>query len=150
MAKNKTPNKRYTPKPIRPPVTKGLFDEFGMDMHFSLMAFSTGTASLDRWKKLAKVVMTVSFATDDEPRVLKEHKAAIDSAVLTLKAISDMNVRTGKWRVSNLDLISLTRGVTAIDKVLPRLDYRRLAQGYTAFVNLTRLIKEQDENITPN
>lgn len=143
MAKNKKPTKKYVPKPIRPPVTKGLFDEFGKDMHFSLMSFMAGTASVERWKKLAKVVMTVSFATDNEPRVSKAHKVAIDSAVLTLKAISDMNVRTGKWRVSDLDYLSLSRGVTAVDAVLPHLDYRKLKHGYLTFVRLVHHIKEE-------
>ena len=141
MAKNKKPAKAYVPKPVRPPVTKGLFDELGQDLHFHLMSFMHGGGSMDSWKKIAKVLMTMSFATDDYPRVAKEDKIAIDSAVLVMRTVSDLNLRTGKWHVSSLDIIALQRGASAVDRVLPYIDYRRLSQGYTAFTNLARLIK---------
>lgn len=142
MPKNKKPNRAYTPRPVRPPVTRGLFDQMGQDLHFNLMSFMHGGGSVDNWKKIAKVMMTMSFATDDYGRVAVEDKVAIDSAVLTLKAINDLQVRTGKWHVTSLDTLSLQRGANAVDKVLPCIDYRRLSRGYSAFIALVNLIRE--------
>lgn len=141
MAKNKKPTKKYTPKPVKSFVTKGLYDELGADLHFPLLSMFTGTPSAGAWKKIAKVIMTVSFATDGDTRIDKADKAAIDSAVLTLRTISDTQVRTGKWRMTDLEYLSLSRGVTAVDKVLARIDYLRLARGYAAFTKLVSTIK---------
>lgn len=142
MAKNKKPSKKYVPKGVRPPVTKGLYDDLGADLHIPLMSLRHGRPSAGAWKKVAKILMTVSFATDNCPSVDKADKTAIDSAVLTLKSISDTEVRTGVWNVTNLDYLTLARGAHAVDKVLPRLDYRKLAHGYNTFVALTRSITE--------
>lgn len=141
MAKNKRPTKRYTPKPVEIPITSGLRDELAAYTHFSLMSMEYGEVSVEAWKKIAKVVMTVSFATDGVTTVDKADKVAIDSAVLTLKAISDREVRTGKWYASQFDIESLRRGVTAADKVVPALTYSTLKRGYIAFVTLIRTIK---------
>lgn len=141
MAKNKKPTKKYVPKPVRPPVTKGLFDDLGRDMHYSILSFQHGGASMEGWKKITKALMTLSYATDADTRIDKADKVAIDSAVLTLKHISDLQVRTGKWHVSSVDIISLERGATAADNVLPFVDYRKLKHGYLTFMALTQSLK---------
>lgn len=142
MAQNKRPAKKYTPKPVRPPITKGLFDELGADLHFALMAFEHGGITPGTWKRIAKVLMTVSIATDGDQRLDQAQKIAVDSAVLTVKALSDREVRTGQWHAQDLDLIALRRGVTAAEQLIPRLDYRKLAAAYSTLSRLVKTIKE--------
>lgn len=144
MAKNKKPTKKYVPKGIKAPVTKALFDDLGRDMHLYIMSLEV-SPSLAAWKKVAKVMMTVSFATDNWSRIDKADKVAIDSAVLTLKALSDFNVRSGQWHVSEMDRISLIRGAAAVDKVLPLMDYHQLRRGYIAFSSLVNHVKSKGE-----
>lgn len=130
MAQNKKPTKKYTPRAVRPPITKGLFDQLGQDLHFALMAFEHGGITVGTWKRIAKVLTTVSFATDNDQRIDRADKVAIDSAVLTVRCLSDREVRTGQWATSDMDLISLRRGVTSAERVIPVLDYRKLVRGY--------------------
>lgn len=141
MAKNKKPTKRYTPKPVRPPITRGVFDDLGREMHFALMAFEHGGVTVEGWKRIAKVLMTVSLATDGEQRLDKADKVAVDSAVLTVKALSDKEVRTGQWNATDLDLIALQRGVTAAERMIPLLDYRKLATGYSKLRQLVAMVR---------
>ena len=141
MAKNKKPTKRYTRKPVSIPITSGLKDALAEDTYFSLMAMESGAVDVVTWKRMAKVLMTVSFATDEVSTVDKSDKVAIDSAVLTIKSISDREVRTGQWHVTPVDIQSLSRGVTAADKAISALDYRKLKQGYLSFISLMRSIK---------
>lgn len=142
MAKNKKPTKKYVPKTIKAPITKAVFDDLGRDMHLYIMSLSN-EPSATAWKKVAKVIMTVSFATDGCARTDKADKVAIDSAVLTLKALSDFNVRSGQWHVSEMDRISLIRGAVAVDRVLPLMDYHQLRRGYIAFAKLIQLVKSE-------
>lgn len=142
MAQNKKPNRKYTPKPIRPPITKGLFDDLGRDMHFALMAFEHGGVTVEGWKRIAKVLMTVSIATDGEQRFDRADKIAIDSSVLTIQALSDREVRTGKWHASDLDFITLKRGVVAAERMIPLLDYRKLSVAYSTLRQMIQTIKQ--------
>lgn len=142
MAKNKKPTRKYTPKRVKVPVTGGLFDEFGRDLHFSMMAIRAGSASASTWKKVAKIMLTVSYATDSRPDLAKESKVAIDSAVLAVKSVSDRQVRTGKWHVPVLELTSIERGVIAVERLLPHLDYTELNKGYLTLVSAMQSIEE--------
>lgn len=148
MAKNKKPTKKYVPKPRRVPITapepavdQKLIDDMTQNVHFALMALDHGGVSVDNWKRIAKVLMTVSFATDALQGIEKGHKVAIDSAVLTLKAVSDKEVRTGKWHVAEADVLSLKRGLAAAEDVMPSLSYWQLVSGYTTFRRLVNTIK---------
>lgn len=142
MAQNKKPMKKYTPKPVRPPVTRGLFDDLGRDMHFALMAFDHAGITAEGWKRISKVLMTVSFATDGEQRLDRADKVAVDSAVLTIRTLSDHEVRTGVWAARDIDLIALKRGVNAAERMIPLLDYRKLAKGYSTLRAMLKLVKE--------
>lgn len=141
MAQNKRPAKKYTPKPVRPPITKGLFDQLGQDLHFALMAFEHGGVTVGTWKRIAKVLTTISFATDNDARIDRADKVAIDSAVLTVRCLSDREVRTGQWAANDMDLIALRRGVVAAERVIPVLDYRKLSRGYSQLAAMIDSIK---------
>lgn len=148
MAKNKKPTKKYVPKPKRVPVTapepavdQKLIDDMTQNVHFALMALDHGGVTIENWKCITKVLMTVSFATDGLQAVDKACKVAVDSSVLTLKAISDREVRTGKWHVTEVDVASLKRGLVGAEEVMPNLSYRQLVNGYATFRKLINAIK---------
>jgi hypothetical protein len=145
MPKSKSPSKKYTPRPVRPPITKGLFDQLGQDLHFALMAFEHGGITVGTWKRIAKVLTTVSFATDNDARIDRADKVAIDSAVLTVRCMSDREVRTGQWVTNDMDLIALRRGVTAAERVIPVLDYRKLVRGYTQLAAMIDAVKTSND-----
>ena len=126
MAKNSKPRKIYRPKPVNVPVTQGLLDSLAQDMHFALMGMESNDDSPDNWKRLGRVICITSIASDDNDRVGRSDNILVDSAVLTLQAISDREVRTGRWHVTDLDRTALTNGAVAAERVLPLLDYRRL------------------------
>jgi len=137
MPKTSKPRKPYRPKGVNYPITQGLIDDMGKDMHFALLGMKHGDNSPTNWKRIGKVLFIVSIASDDADTD-KADKVAIDSAVLVLKAISDRQVRVGVWGATEREIETLSRGVVAAERTLPRLDYRKLAEIYSALANLER------------
>lgn len=133
MAKNSKPRKIYRPKPVNVPVTQGLLDSLAQDMHFALMGMESNDNSPDNWKKLGRVIFIVALTADDNERVGFGDKVLLDSAVLTLKAISDREERTKVWSTTEMDREALTNGAIAAENIIPLLDYRKLSSANTAF-----------------
>lgn len=133
MAKNSKPRKIYRPKPVNVPVTQGLLDSLAQDMHFALMGMESNDNSPDNWKKLGRVIFIVALTADDNERVGFGDKVLLDSAVLTLKAISDREERTKVWHMAEADRSSLINGAIAAENIIPLLDYRKLSSANTAF-----------------
>jgi len=133
MAKNSKPRKIYRPKPVNVPVTQGLLDSLAQDMHFALMGLGYQDNSPDNWKKLGRVIFVVSIAADDNDRVGHGDRVMLDSAVLTLKSISDRELRTKVWSTTEMDREALTNGAIAAERVIPLLDYRKLSEANKAF-----------------
>ena len=133
MAKNSKPRKIYRPKPVNVPVTQGLLDDLAQDMHFALMGMESNDNSPDNWKKLGRVIFIVALTADDNERVGFGDKVLLDSAVLTLKAISDREERTKVWSTTKMDREALTNGAIAAENIIPLLDYRKLSEANTAF-----------------
>lgn len=133
MAKNSKPRKTYRPKPVNVPVTQGLLDDLAQDMHFALMGMESNDNSPDNWKKLGRVIFVVALTADDNERVGFGDKVLLDSAVLTLKAISDREERTKVWTMTEADRSSLINGAIAAENIIPLLDYRKLSEANRAF-----------------
>lgn len=140
MAKNTKPRKIYRPRPVNVPITRGMLNTLGQEMHFALMGMECGDNSSTNWKNVGKVLFIVSMASDDDERVGRADKIQVDSAVLILQAISDREVRTGVWAASPFDIQGLKNAVVAAERIIPLLDYRKLTSAYNAFVSFAKQI----------
>ena len=132
MPKNSKSRKKHSAKPISIPTTAGFANEMVANAYFFAMAAETGHFSLEGWKEITKVVMTLSFATD-EAKVHKADKEAIDNSVFTLMGISDRQVATNVWSITEAELSNVKRGICASDRLIGKLNYKALSAGYGYF-----------------
>ena len=128
--------KKRKPYPIRVPVTQGLVDALGKELHFGILGLQSGDNSPDNWKKVGKVIFIVSMTSDDAEKINEQDKVHLDNAVITLEQISNREVATGVWSATEIEIDSLCRGALAAESILPRLDSRELAYGYGMFMAL--------------
>jgi hypothetical protein len=128
--------KKRIPYPIRIPVTQGLVDSLGKELHFGILGLQHGDNSADNWKKVGKVIFIVSIASDDANNIDKKDKTAVDNAVITLEQISNREVDTGVWSATEIEIAALCRGALAAESIIPHMDSRVLAKGYDAFLAL--------------
>ena len=59
MAKNTKPRKIYRPRPVNVPITRGMLNTLGQEMHFALMGMECGDNSSTNWKNVGKVLFIV-------------------------------------------------------------------------------------------
>ncbi len=128
--------KKRKPRLIRVPVTQGLVDAIGQELHFGILGLQSGDNSPDNWKKVGKVIFIVSIASDDAKGISQKGKTAVDNAVITLEQISNREVDTGEWSATEIEIAALCRGALAAESILPHMDSRVLAKGYDAFLAL--------------
>lgn len=129
--------KKRKPYPIRVPVTQGLVDALGQELHFGILGLQYGDNSHDNWKKVGKVIFIVSMTSDGMKKVNKQDKVHVDNAVITLEQISNREVDTGVWSATSIEIHSLCRGALAAESILPHLDSRELAYGYSMFMAMS-------------
>ncbi len=86
--------KKRIPYPIRIPVTQGLVDSLGKELHFGILGLQHGDNSADNWKKVGKVIFIVSMTSDGMKKINERDKVHVDNAVITLEQISNREVDT--------------------------------------------------------
>ena len=111
---------------LKVPITRGLVDEIGQELHFALMAMRAGDTSSTSWKSLGKVMLAVSIASDGNDRVCYQDKVMVDSSVDILAQIADRELDTKLWEPTENELQNLAEGALAAESALPWLDYRVL------------------------
>ena len=132
--------KKRIPYPIRIPVTQGLVDSLGKELHFGILGLQHNHNSSDNWKKVGKVIFIVSMTSDGLKKINKQDKVQVDNAVITLEQISNREVDTGVWSATEIEINALCRGALAAESILPHLDSRELADGYQLFLALASQI----------
>jgi len=132
--------KKRKPYPIRVPVTQGLVDTLGKELHFGILGLQSGDNSPDNWKRVGKVIFIVSMTSDGLKKINKQDKVQVDNAVITLEQISNREVDTGVWSATEIEINALCRGALAAESILPHLDSRELADGYQLFLALASQI----------
>jgi hypothetical protein len=116
------------PKPVNIPITIGLVNELGQVMHFALLGMQCGDTSSTNWKSVAKVLLTISIAADDNVRVSDDLKGSMNDAILTLQGISNRELDTGSWQPLDAEIMPIAKGVLAAEAALPLLDYTFLSK----------------------
>lgn len=114
--------KAYKPRPIRIPMTKTLFDEFGMQMHTALAALRVAPDE-DQFCALAMIMNVVSVAIQDDSR-FDEYRIYVNTGISMMNQIS--NKCTAMLPLRDYEIASLTIAVSAIDEMLPRMDVTKL------------------------
>ena len=125
--------KQYKPKPIRIPMSKALYDEFGLQMHMALATLRTKpcTEAFDALGWMFNVVV-----------VTVEHdKRFADSMIHIYSGIRMMNQISNKCiaglPLKDYELACLFSAANVIEEILPRLDITKL---HTSNLKLRGLI----------
>ena len=139
--KDKNMKAKRRPKPLKVPVTRGLVDELGQEMHFALLGMQEGGGSATNWKRVAKVLLTLSNASDGNERINRLDKTMIDAAILVLQQIANKHMLVKEWRATESELPCLARGILAAERALPVIDYRAISAAYCAVVALVGELK---------
>lgn len=127
MARSSRPRKPYRPKPIGRPV----LDAMRRDLMVPVYAMLTALAESDDAELLRnawhQLVATLSYMR----RVCASRAAEADIAAgeAALEAVYDRHERTGKWRCTGPELVTLRRAVAACDWELPYLRTDQITAG---------------------
>jgi hypothetical protein len=116
------PRKAYKPKPIRIPMSKSLYDEFGMQMHTALASLRLNPTE-DQFCALATIMNVVSVAIQDDSR-FDEYRIYVNTGISMMNQISNKCAAGLPLKV--FEIASLTIAVSAIDEMLPRMDVTKL------------------------
>lgn len=116
------PRKSYKPKPIRIPMTKSLYDEFGLQMHTALASLRLQPTE-DQFCALATIINVVSIAIKDDAR-FDDSRIYINSGINMMNQIS--NKCAAGLPLKDFEMACLTVAVSAVDDILPRLDVTKL------------------------
>lgn len=141
--KEKNMKKKRRQKPINVPITRGLVDELGQEMHFALLGMQLGDGSFVNWERVAKVLLTLSMAADGNDRVAHLDKTMIDAALLVFGQIADRHAIQQEWRATESELPCLCRGVLAAERALPVLDYRDIARACKTMNTMAAIARVQ-------
>jgi hypothetical protein len=127
---------RNQKKRLTLPTSARIVDELGMVMHFALLGMQHGDTSSTNWSSLAKVLLTISVATDGNGRVNHLDKTLVDASVLVLKQIADRELRSKEWQAEASEYPCLSRGILAAERALAVTDYQSLIKAYGNVVAL--------------
>lgn len=114
--------KAYKPKPIRIPMTKALYDEFGLQMHMSLATLRTKPCNeaFDALGWIFNVVVT----TIERDERFTDSLIHIHSGIRMMNQIS--NKCTAGLPLKDYELACLFSASNVIDEILPRLDITKM------------------------
>lgn len=118
------------------PTSAGIVDELGLVMHCALLGMQYGDTSSTNWVSLAKVLLTISIATDGDGRVGHLDKTLIDASVLVLKQIADRQLRSQEWEAEASEYPCLARGILAAERALAVTNYQKLVKAYSSVIDL--------------
>lgn len=117
--------------------TKSLVTELAQDMHFALIGMQQMSLSMIHWRKLGRVLLLVSLTSDE--RVARLDRLNIEAAILTLDRVGCRRSRAGTWEAREDELVCIARGTLAAERVLSRLDKRKLHFACEALELLSRI-----------
>lgn len=128
--------KKRIPREVRVPVTRGLVDTVGKDLHFGILGLQHGDNSPDNWKLVGKGIFVVALAADGHDNLDRKLVCDVNNAVIALENISQREEATHIWRASKEEILVLCTGALAAEALLPHIDSRALSAGYRMFLAL--------------
>lgn len=115
-------NKAYKPKLIKIPMTKALYDEFGIQMHTAYAAL-INQSSLEGFDALAHIMNVVTTAASKDKR-FNDEMLYLNTGLATMNQIS--NKCQAGLPIKEHESAAIGVAVAAIDRVLPYMDVSKL------------------------
>lgn len=115
------PRKPYRPRLVNVPVTQGLVDQYAQDLRFPLMAAELGHFSTDAFDKIGAALNVVWAALELKQLADPSYKAVIEGGMRTMNEVSKRGDGTGIWKLTPIELASVTAAANKAEQALPRL-----------------------------
>ena len=114
--------KEYKPRLVKIPMSKELYDSFGMYLHVALATMQNRPDS-DAFDAIAQIMNVVSVTIKDDLRFNNE-SLFINSGIRMMNDIS--NKCTAGLPLKDYELACITLAINTIDAILSRLDVSKL------------------------
>lgn len=114
--------KAYKPRLIKIPMSKELYDSFGIYLHMALATMQKRPDS-DAFDAIAQIMNVVSITIKDDAR-FDDHKIFINSGIRMMNDIA--NKCSAGLPLKDYELACITLAINSIDSILPRLDVSKL------------------------
>lgn len=115
-------NKAYKPKLVKIPMTKALYDEFGLQMHTAYAALIK-LPNIESFDALAAIINIVSFTASNDKRF-------DDEMLYFTTGIATMNQIYSKCQaglpIKDHEAAAIGVAISAVDRVLPYMDVSKL------------------------
>lgn len=89
------------------------------------------------WPKLGRALLLVSITSDEHATRLD--RLNVEAAILTLDQVVWRRSKTGTWEAKEDELVCIARGTLAAERLLSRLDKRKMQIAYEGLELLSRI-----------
>lgn len=119
-------NKPYRPREVKIPITRGLLDSFGQELHFALMTARAGHFNTDNFDRIAAAFNVIWGALfhhpSKDPAVIK----VLEGAMRAMNECSARGDRTGVWTLNITELATVTAATHKAEEALQFLNVNDL------------------------
>lgn len=119
---------KRTVRPLRIPITRALLDQFGQELHFSLMKADLGCFTTKEFDKIGICFNTIYGALDLRPPKDKAVLVAIEGAMRAMNECSKRGDTSGVWTLSIYERAAVRAGVKKAEEALALLDVTTMYQ----------------------
>lgn len=121
---------RRTIRPLRTPITKGLLDDFGQDLHFSLMMAAQNHFGHKDFDKIGWCFNSIYGAMLGKPPKDPAILTVIEGAMRAMNDCGKRGFHTDAWKLTTFEQASVIAGAEKAQEYLPYLDCRMLYDSF--------------------
>jgi len=114
--------------PLRVPVTQGLKDVYGMDMHLAYQAACLGQFNVVAFSRLAVAIAVIRSALEEKQTKIPHAIETLDAAIATLAAVRKKGDDTDLWELTESERPSVLDGIIMAEQCIGTLDVALLAR----------------------
>jgi len=114
--------------PLRVPVTNGVKDFYGMNMHAAYLAACAGQFNVDAFARLAMALCVIRTALEQRHTKIPLAIETLDAAIGTLVTVRRKGDQTGVWEITESERPSILSGIDMAEQCIGTLDVALLEQ----------------------
>lgn len=143
MPRSSKPRKKYRPKEVNKPVTKGLYDEIGELMHFAMMALKCGSNDVTLFRRVGLNMAAIAQAAEWQFGSSSTEERRLAGGLSAMYEVIDRFERTGKWHLPEKDHAAVASAIRAAETLVARLRFGTLRRSYMEMLALERQLQEE-------
>jgi hypothetical protein len=109
-------------KPLRVPVTQGLKDIYGMDMHLAYHAAIVGQFNVVAFSRLAVAIAVIRSALEQKCSQIPQAIETLDAAIEILAKVRKKGDDTDIWELTEAERPAVLEGINMAEQCIGTLD----------------------------